>query len=92
MGEQGYANVSHGCINMAPGDAQWLFNRASIGDVVETTGGNYALDPGDGITAWNVAWDKWLAGSAVKSPAAAPPAKAMPTASPTLTPKPSATS
>ncbi len=31
---QGYANVSHGCINLGPDNAAWFFNTVSIGDPV----------------------------------------------------------
>ncbi|MGW4366384.1 L,D-transpeptidase [Nocardia takedensis] len=31
---QGYANVSHGCINLAPDDAAWYYSNASVGDPV----------------------------------------------------------
>lgn len=33
-GSQGYANVSHGCINLSPDNAAWYFNRVSVGDPV----------------------------------------------------------
>lgn len=33
---QGYANVSHGCINLAPGDAAWYYENVGIGDPVTT--------------------------------------------------------
>ncbi|MCA0435233.1 MAG: L,D-transpeptidase family protein [Austwickia sp.] len=70
VGQQGYANVSHGCINMAPGDALWLFNRIQSGDVVETTGSNYPLPPGEaGIPVWLYTWPQWQAMSAVPPPA-----------------------
>ncbi len=31
---QGYANVSHGCINLGPDDAAWYFNTVRIGDPI----------------------------------------------------------
>lgn len=76
VGQQGYANVSHGCINMAPGDASWLFNRIQFGDVVETTGSDYPLQPAEaGIPVWLYTWQQWQGLSAlpVPTPTAAPP-------------------
>jgi lipoprotein-anchoring transpeptidase ErfK/SrfK len=32
---QGYANVSHGCINLSPDNAAWYFNNVNIGDPIE---------------------------------------------------------
>ena len=34
VGSQGYANVSHGCINLSPDNAQWYYNNVGIGDPV----------------------------------------------------------
>ncbi|MEV6135473.1 L,D-transpeptidase [Nocardia sp. NPDC051990] len=31
---QGYANVSHGCINLAPDDAAWYYETVGVGDPV----------------------------------------------------------
>ena len=31
VGSQGYANVSHGCINLSPDNADWYYNNVSIG-------------------------------------------------------------
>ena len=31
---QGYANVSHGCINLSPDNAAWYFNTVHIGDPI----------------------------------------------------------
>jgi lipoprotein-anchoring transpeptidase ErfK/SrfK len=31
---QGYANVSHGCINLSPDNAQWYYNTVHLGDPV----------------------------------------------------------
>ncbi|MEU1430291.1 L,D-transpeptidase [Nocardia sp. NPDC005746] len=33
---QGNSNVSHGCINLAPADAEWYYDNVSIGDPVTT--------------------------------------------------------
>ncbi|KUI36973.1 hypothetical protein AU195_17110 [Mycobacterium sp. IS-1496] len=33
-GSQGYANVSHGCINLSPDNADWYFNTVGMGDPV----------------------------------------------------------
>jgi lipoprotein-anchoring transpeptidase ErfK/SrfK len=33
-GSQGYANVSHGCINLSPDNAAWYFDMVSIGDPI----------------------------------------------------------
>ncbi len=32
---QGYANVSHGCINLSPDNAEWYFNTVHVGDPIE---------------------------------------------------------
>jgi lipoprotein-anchoring transpeptidase ErfK/SrfK len=34
VGSQGYANVSHGCINLGPDNAAWYYNTVGIGDPV----------------------------------------------------------
>ena len=33
-GSQGYENVSHGCINLSPENAEWYFNTVRIGDPI----------------------------------------------------------
>jgi len=33
-GSQGYENVSHGCINLSPDNADWYYNMVSIGDPI----------------------------------------------------------
>lgn len=34
VGSQGYANVSHGCINLGPDNAAWYYNQVRIGDPI----------------------------------------------------------
>ncbi len=34
VGSQGYSNVSHGCINLSPDNADWYFNTVSLGDPI----------------------------------------------------------
>ena len=34
VGSQGWANVSHGCVNLSPDNALWYFNQVGIGDPV----------------------------------------------------------
>jgi lipoprotein-anchoring transpeptidase ErfK/SrfK len=34
VGSQGYANVSHGCINLSPDNAAWYFDMVSVGDPI----------------------------------------------------------
>ena len=61
---QGTQNVSHGCTNMAPADAQWMFNNSKVGDVVKFTGSSRALKPTDGIGVWVYDFASWKAQSA----------------------------
>jgi lipoprotein-anchoring transpeptidase ErfK/SrfK len=67
VGQQGSANVSHGCINLSTERAQWFYDFSQPGDVVEVVnsiGGS--LGPADGdIYDWAVSWDDWKAGSAL---------------------------
>lgn len=62
---QGHENVSHGCTGMSTADAAWLYANTRVGDVVVYTGGTRALEPGNGITVWNVSWQRWKRYSAL---------------------------
>jgi lipoprotein-anchoring transpeptidase ErfK/SrfK len=67
VSDQGHDNVSHGCINISPTNAQWFYNTFNTGDVVEVANTGRQATPQDdgGILDWNVPWDRWLAGSAL---------------------------
>ena len=58
--DQGLRNVSHGCINLSPTDAEWFFGQALRGDIVEivNTGvGPVRSDPG--MSDWNYTFADW---------------------------------
>lgn len=100
VADQGVVNVSHGCVNVSPTNAQWFYNFAQRGDVVSiynSTRGPNLSDPG--AMDWNMSWSQWLAGQAGPVTAAqaaapstyhgsVPPAPAPP---PSATPAPAAT-
>ncbi|WP_181782432.1 L,D-transpeptidase [Pseudonocardia pini] len=66
VGQQGNENVSHGCVNLAPADAQWFFDHFGVGDVVEITdSGGPVLPVYDTYGDWELSWADWEAGSAL---------------------------
>jgi len=65
VSHQGHSNVSHGCTGMSTADAAWLYANTLVGDVVVYTGGTRTLEPGNGITVWNVSWQRWKRYSAL---------------------------
>jgi lipoprotein-anchoring transpeptidase ErfK/SrfK len=65
LASQGVDNVSHGCVGMSLTDARWLFERSRVGDVVTIVNSTRELEPGNGLTQWNVTWEDWTAGSAL---------------------------
>jgi lipoprotein-anchoring transpeptidase ErfK/SrfK len=68
VSDQGRRNVSHGCINVSPANAQWFYDDAIPGDVVEVVNTGATLQSWDGTTDWNKPWDEWLRGSALQQP------------------------
>ena len=68
-GAQGHRNVSHGCVNVSPSNAQWLFGKTLIGDPVIVKGTGTKLGYGDGWTPWDVSWANFVKGSALPVPA-----------------------
>jgi lipoprotein-anchoring transpeptidase ErfK/SrfK len=55
---------SHGCIHCHPADAEWFYNQAQVGDVVQVTGTNKVAAVSNGFADWTETWAQWLAGSA----------------------------
>ncbi|WP_245672988.1 L,D-transpeptidase [Aldersonia kunmingensis] len=68
VGQQGYSNASHGCLNLSPDNAIWVYNNVKRGDIVivKNTGGG-TLSGVDGLGDWNVPWPEWKAGNANQS-------------------------
>lgn len=58
-GDQGYRNVSHGCINLSTSNAAWVYNSTLIGDPVTTKGTEVKLTPGNGWTIWDMTWAEY---------------------------------
>lgn len=65
VGDQGYRNVSHGCVNVGPDNAAWLFTEMKVGTPVTVTGTGVPLAPGNGWTVWDMSWAEFIKGSAV---------------------------
>jgi lipoprotein-anchoring transpeptidase ErfK/SrfK len=65
VGEQGFANVSHGCVNMSPADAEIYYKMAVPGDPVKIIGSPRAGTWDNGWTMWFLPWHKYVQGSAL---------------------------
>ena len=64
VGEQGFENVSHGCVNLSPANAETYYNLAVPGDPI-TIGGSPRSGVWDnGWTEWFLTWPQYLKGSA----------------------------
>ncbi|WP_420910856.1 L,D-transpeptidase [Rhodococcus sp. OK519] len=65
VNEQGSTNTSHGCLNLSPSNAKWIYDNTKRGDIViveNTVGGT--LSGTDGLGDWNIPWETWRAGNA----------------------------
>ncbi|HWC87084.1 MAG TPA: Ig-like domain-containing protein [Solirubrobacteraceae bacterium] len=65
VGDQGFSNVSHGCVNMAPVDAETFYKMAVPGDPVKIIGSPRPGVWDNGWTQWFMPWRQFLRGSAV---------------------------
>jgi lipoprotein-anchoring transpeptidase ErfK/SrfK len=64
VGQQGIVNVSHGCVNVAPGNAAWYYAHSLLGDPITIVGSPLNGTWGDGWTIWFLSWRKLIAGTA----------------------------
>jgi lipoprotein-anchoring transpeptidase ErfK/SrfK len=64
VAEQGNTNTSHGCLNLSPEDAQWVYENLKRGDIAEVKNTGGPAQPGtDGLGDWNIPWEEWSAGN-----------------------------
>lgn len=62
----GYANTSHGCINMSTSDAGWLFNNTDFATPVLAKGSSARVSTAEYLSGyWNYTWQEWKRGSAL---------------------------
>jgi lipoprotein-anchoring transpeptidase ErfK/SrfK len=73
VGEQGFVNVSHGCVNMAPADAETYYKMEDPGDPVTIIGSPRPGTWDNGWTQWFLSWRQLLRGSALHEAVVAGP-------------------
>lgn len=66
VADQGRRNVSHGCVNISPANAQWFYNTFTYGDIVDIQNTGVDLPFAAGYNEWKVSWATWLKGSALQ--------------------------
>ena len=64
VGQQGFENVSHGCVNLSPADAETYYNLAVPGDPITIQGSPRSGAWDNGWTEWFMSWPQYLKGSA----------------------------
>jgi lipoprotein-anchoring transpeptidase ErfK/SrfK len=64
VGEQGFENVSHGCVNLAPANAETYYNLAVPGDPITISRSPRSGVWDNGWTEWFLTWPQYLKGSA----------------------------
>lgn len=65
VSSQGRANVSHGCINLSPANAEWFFHWSQRGDIVQVNGTSKPPNNDLAVIDWKVSYDEWVTGSAL---------------------------
>jgi lipoprotein-anchoring transpeptidase ErfK/SrfK len=73
VGEQGFENVSHGCVNLSPADAETYYNLAVPGDPITIVGSPKTGTWDNGWTEWFLSWPQYLQGSALHEAVVAGP-------------------
>src|SRR6202034_2166017 len=71
--DQGTTNVSHGCVNLPPADAEIYYKLAVPGDPITITGSPRPGTWDNGWTEWFLSWNQLLGGSALHEAVVAGP-------------------
>jgi lipoprotein-anchoring transpeptidase ErfK/SrfK len=74
VGQQGFANVSHGCVNLSPAHAKTYYQLSIPGDPVTISGSPRGGTWDNGWTIWFLSWRQLLNGSALHKAVLAGPA------------------
>jgi lipoprotein-anchoring transpeptidase ErfK/SrfK len=64
VGQQGFENVSHGCVNLSPANAETYYNLAVPGDPITIKSSPRSGVWDNGWTEWFLSWPQYLKGSA----------------------------
>jgi len=54
ISDQGVRNVSHGCINISPANAQWFYDNFGVGDPIVVTNSIGSYSQNDGSQDWMI--------------------------------------
>ena len=65
VGQQGFQNVSHGCVNLSPANAKTYYKLAIPGDPITIVGSPKGGKWDNGWTEWFLTWRQYLRGSAL---------------------------
>jgi len=73
VGQQGFENVSHGCVNLSPADSETYYKLAVPGDPITITGSPRPGVWDNGWTEWFLTWNQLVQGSALHEAVVAGP-------------------
>jgi hypothetical protein len=65
VSQQGFQNVSHGCVNLSPADAETYYKLAVPGDPITIRGSPKGGTWDNGWTEWFLSWRQYVRGSAL---------------------------
>ncbi|MDQ3732623.1 MAG: hypothetical protein M3400_01265 [Actinomycetota bacterium] len=51
---------------MNTSNGAWFYENFGWGDIVQVTGTARTLEPTNGLGDWNIPWEEWILGSALR--------------------------